>query len=281
MTVSQNGWPAGRRDLVSPRYVPGTRVRLVVRNGAAGDLLLEVAALYDLLVQDIDQTADDWGYAERPIRGSTVVSNHASGTAIDLNATCWMLGQPASVNLDAGQITKVREIVAAAAGVVRWGGDYTGRKDPMHFEISNGHTEADCAHALAALRAHYGRPSALQEDDDMSAETEQLIREMHGELFKRLPNRRGPQGAEIVGGGPTLCWATPPTPTAPGSARPGTWPASVSGSTSSSPRSAPHPPPPTRQASPRRSPPNSPSDWGSDAHQHRDRRGPGSTAFRG
>jgi hypothetical protein len=201
MIASQNGWPANRRDLVSPRYVPGTRVRLVVRNGAAGDLLLEVAALFDLLVQDIDATADDWGYAERPIRGSTVVSNHASGTAIDLNATCWTLGQPASVNLDPGQITKVREIVAAAAGVVRWGGDYTGRKDPMHFEISNGHTEADCAHALAALRAHYGRPSALQEDDDMSAETEQLIREMHGELFKRLPNRRGPQGAEIVGGG--------------------------------------------------------------------------------
>jgi HK97 family phage portal protein len=48
-------------------------------------------------------TADDWGYAERPIRGSTVVSNHASGTAIDLNATCWTLGQPASVNLDRGR----------------------------------------------------------------------------------------------------------------------------------------------------------------------------------
>lgn len=38
-------------------------------------------------------------------------------------------------------------------------------------------------------------------EDDMSAEIEQMVRDIHGEMFKRLPNRRGPQGSEIPNGG--------------------------------------------------------------------------------
>jgi hypothetical protein len=168
---SQNGWPANRRDLVSSRVVPGTGVRLTVRNGPAGDLLLEVASLFDRLVQDIDAVADDWGYAERPIRGSATISNHASGTAIDLNATRWALGSSPSVNLNPAQIDTVRRIVAATGGVVRWGGDYTGRKDPMHFEINDNRTEADCARALDQLRAAFAFkavPPRPREDDPMA-----------------------------------------------------------------------------------------------------------------
>lgn len=163
MVVSQNGWSANDRSKVSSRLVPGTTVKLTVRNGPAGDLLLEVASLFDRFVQDIGNARgaynpagvlDDWGYAERPIRGSATTSNHASGTAIDLNATRWVLGSSPSVNLGQGQIAKVREIVAAAGGAVRWGGDYTGRKDPMHFEV-NTTSETRCASALATLRARY------------------------------------------------------------------------------------------------------------------------------
>jgi D-alanyl-D-alanine carboxypeptidase-like protein len=167
---SQNGWTANDRKVISTRTVRGTNVRLAVRNGAAGDLLLEVAALFDLLVQDIDQPlTDDWGYAERPVRGSEDISNHASGTAVDLNATRWPLGSLPSVNLTPRQITTVRQIVAVTRGVVRWGGDYAGRKDPMHFEINDNRTEADCERALVALRAAFGAPTparpAPQEDD--------------------------------------------------------------------------------------------------------------------
>jgi hypothetical protein len=168
---TQNGWPANRPDLVSSRVVPGTGTRLTVRNGAAGDLLLEVASLFDRLVQDIDAgVLDDWGYAPRPIRGSSVISNHASGTAIDLNATRWALGSEPSVNLNAEQIATVHRIVGATGGVVRWGGDYTGRKDPMHFEINDGRTEADCARALDQLRAAFAFKAAAQsrEEDPMA-----------------------------------------------------------------------------------------------------------------
>lgn len=173
MPQSQNGYPANRRDLVSSRFVPGTGVRLTVRNGPAGDLLLEVAGLFDRLVQDLDGgVVDDWGYAERPIRGSAVLSNHASGTAIDLNATRWALGSSPSVNLNPGQIDTVRRIVGATGGVVRWGGDYTGRKDPMHFEINDNRSEADCARALDQLRAAFGaatrKAGGPREEDPMA-----------------------------------------------------------------------------------------------------------------
>jgi len=163
MVASQNGWRANDPTVVSRRTVPGTTVGITVHNGPSGDLLLEVAAQFDRYVQDIDNgrgTLDDWGYAERPIRDSlTVISNHASGTAIDLNALKWPLGSLPSVNLNPTQIQTVRQIVAKTGGVVRWGGDYTGRKDPMHFEINDGQDEADCQRALAALRGTSPTPS--------------------------------------------------------------------------------------------------------------------------
>jgi hypothetical protein len=207
MARSQNGWPANDRSVIATRTVRGTHVRLAVRVGPAGDLLLEIVALFDLMVQDVDQGADDWGYAERPIRGATALSNHASGTAVDVNATRWPLGSAPSVNLTPRQIATVREIVSTTVvdgrAVVRWGGDYAGRKDPMHFEIADGATEAECARALAQLRARYGNPGGqlAAGEDDVSPELEQMIREIHAESTKRLDNRRGPQGATIPDGG--------------------------------------------------------------------------------
>lgn len=158
MIASQNGWSANRRDLVSPRYVPGTRVRLVVRNGAAGDLLLEVAALFDLLVQDIDQTADDWGYAERPIRGSTVVSNHASGTAIDLNAPAHPQGVAVRKTFTPKQISAVSALLARYHGLIVWGGTWDlPDTDGMHFEGAKGSTPEQVT-ALAATLAQHPAP---------------------------------------------------------------------------------------------------------------------------
>lgn len=153
MATSQNGYRANDRTLVSSRLVPGTTRKMTVRNGPAGDLLLWVAAQFDKLVEDIEQgVLDDWGYAERTIRGdSTTLSNHASGTAIDLNATAHPLGTAPTANYSKDEIANIRAIVALTEGCVRWGGDYTGRKDGMHFEINDGVTEARCAQVLAKL----------------------------------------------------------------------------------------------------------------------------------
>jgi len=147
MAVSQNGYTANDPSKVSSRLVPGTTRRLTVRNGPAGDLLLWVAAQFDKLVEDIEQgILDDWGYAERPIRGGTELSNHSSGTAIDLDATSHPLATDPSANFSKAEIDAIHAILARTQGCVRWGGDYSGRKDGMHFEIVR--DEAACAAAL-------------------------------------------------------------------------------------------------------------------------------------
>jgi hypothetical protein len=151
MPTSQNGYPANNPALVSSRFVPGTTRKLTVRKGPAGDLLLWVAAQFDKLVEDIEQgILDDWGYAERPIRGSaTELSNHASGTAIDLNATSHPLATDPPRNFSRAEIEAIHGIIGRTQGCVRWGGDYTGRKDGMHFEIVR--NESACANVLKSL----------------------------------------------------------------------------------------------------------------------------------
>lgn len=77
-----------------------------------------------------------WGgsWVPRFIRGSrSVLSNHAYGTAFDINVPWNMLGHEGALK---GKRGSVRELVIPAAklGFV-WGGFWPRRPDPMHFEI--------------------------------------------------------------------------------------------------------------------------------------------------
>lgn len=135
MAQSQNGYGANDRDDIKTYTVPGTDVRVPLRKGDAGYLLVHLAAAFHRAVEPIDRgQLDDWGYAPRPIRGqSTVLSNHASGTAIDINATQhprlkWYTFSPIKRR-------KIRALLAQYDGVIRWGGDYKRIPDDMHFEI--------------------------------------------------------------------------------------------------------------------------------------------------
>lgn len=151
MAVSQNGWSVDppRRS----RMVPSTDVRVTVADGPAGDVLLWVLEQFHTRVEslELDGTRgelDDWGYASRPIRGSTVISNHASATAVDANATRHPLGVAGTFTGD--QVTMIHRILSEVDHVVRWGGDYAGRVDEMHFEINaNYATVAQVAARLA------------------------------------------------------------------------------------------------------------------------------------
>lgn len=193
MPYSQNGYPANDRNLVSSRLVPGTTRRLTVRNGPAGDLLLALAGEFDRTVENIDapqEVMDDWGYAERPIRGGTTLSNHASGTAIDLNATQHPLGTNPADNFTPAQIAAIRRALIRAQGCVRWGGDYTGRKDPMHFEIIKGETA--CRAALANFRT---------EEQDMNTEQDKRLKfleRMGIETQRRVTLGRAEQAAQAA-----------------------------------------------------------------------------------
>jgi hypothetical protein len=145
---SQNGYSANDRSVIVSYEVPGGR--LALRRGPAGELLAEAVRRWHREVEPL-LWPGCWGYAERLVRGSaTDVSNHASGTGADCSAPRHPLGTHPSANFTPAQIAAARRIIADADGCLRWGGDYTGRKDGMHLEVVK--SEAACAAVLARWR---------------------------------------------------------------------------------------------------------------------------------
>ena len=146
MATSQNGYRANDRSLIASYKVPGGK--LAMRKGDVATVLSYVANRFHSEVEPL-KWPGNWGYAERKIRGGSSLSNHASGTAIDLNAPAHYLG--ARGTFSAKQVRAIRRILNDCGGVVRWGGDYRGRKDEMHFEINAG--TAAVARVAKAIRA--------------------------------------------------------------------------------------------------------------------------------
>lgn len=137
MATSQNGYVANTPHLIRTFEIPRCERHIMLRQGAPGLVLVHFATWYDRKIERLDQGQwDEWGYAERDIRGSDEVSNHASGTAEDLNATLHGLGTPPSASLSRKQIGAIRHRLRLYDGCIRWGGDYSGRQDPMHYEIN-------------------------------------------------------------------------------------------------------------------------------------------------
>jgi hypothetical protein len=133
--LCQNGWPV----LTSAQcvvYQIGEVVKVRLAPGAPGELLADFARWFDDNIRDLDPgILDDWGWADRPVRGGTDTSNHAGGYAVDLNATKWSLGSAASIYLTQAEIDRVHAKLREYGGVLRWGADYEGRTDPMHVEV--------------------------------------------------------------------------------------------------------------------------------------------------
>ena len=148
MMQSQNGWTASkvRAEIdIDSFVVPGTSIKLTC-NKAVAPLLVGFAAEFHELIEPIDEgSLDDWGYCYREIRGSsTALSNHSSGTAIDLNATKHPLGKAGTFSL--GKVPMIRALAKKYG--LRWGGDFR-RPDEMHFEITL--SEAKVAALIGSL----------------------------------------------------------------------------------------------------------------------------------
>lgn len=157
MAVSQNGWTAYASglnlNLASLKWITGK-----VRRGDVHKLFDLLCARFNREVEPITK-AHSWGFAPRPIRGSKTTSNHASGTAIDLNAPKHPLGKRGTFT--AAQVKAIRAILKDCGGVVRWGGDYKSRADEMHFEIVGSAAQVKAAvNKLAAKPAPKPTPAA-------------------------------------------------------------------------------------------------------------------------
>ena len=164
MTKSYNGWPADPNPSkinVERFAVPGMNRTIMVRK--------EIAPLMLALIMDYDRTVDriepgifdDWSFTYRPVRGyeskgDAYLSNHSSGTALDLNAAKYPMNMH---NMNRKQRAACRQLVKKYQ-VIQWGGDFN-RIDEMHFEIKPGTTIADVKRVIAALRlGPDGKPEA-------------------------------------------------------------------------------------------------------------------------
>jgi hypothetical protein len=147
-TISQNGWTASkvRADIgIESFLIPGTNIKLSCAKAVA-PLLVGFATEFHELIEPIDEGGlDDWGYAFRDVRGVVgKLSNHASGTAIDLNATKHPLGKAGTFPL--AKVPMIRALAKKYG--LKWGGDFS-RPDEMHFEIAL--SEAKVAALIGSL----------------------------------------------------------------------------------------------------------------------------------
>lgn len=133
-TAADRGWGPGYPNCQTTKLVTFTSA------GCSWKLRAEVKELFAAFVkafhaevEPLDKT-QCWSFACRAIRGTTSTpSNHSWGLAVDLNSAKHSWGKRGTFT--AAQVRAIRNILARPAFKhFKWGGDYTGTTDEMHFE---------------------------------------------------------------------------------------------------------------------------------------------------
>ena len=137
MQTSYNGWPASKDPdeiRITSYKIAGTNLKIRCAEGC-GPLLAAFAAEFNTLIEPLEGGVfDDWSYAYRMVRGSSdKLSNHSSGTALDLNATRHPLS---SIGTFPAEKVPMIKALAKKYGLVWGGADNWKRKDEMHFEVA-------------------------------------------------------------------------------------------------------------------------------------------------
>lgn len=143
---SENGWEAILKSddkALTVVRIPGTGtpgIPLRLRKECAG-ILAYVASRVNAEVSPLKAGnkpgfQDEGGWNYRGIEGSAKLSNHASGTAIDLN---WQKYPMFRKKMTKKERTAAEAIASQLEEVIRWGGNYSAsRVDEMHWEIAPG-----------------------------------------------------------------------------------------------------------------------------------------------
>lgn len=193
MTNSQNGWPVlDRADLV---WFDAAGGRFAAPNQDVALVAAHLITRFDAEVEPIaGPVLDDWSYAPRLVRGSSsVISNHASATAWDLNATRHPRSVHATFTTD--EIAAVRRILDSILDhdgerIFRWGNDYvTATIDAMHFEINA--TRIQVTQAVDRLRAH-------EKENDMKWTDKIPLTAKDAEVWGTGPNGKPYREGDLV-----------------------------------------------------------------------------------
>ncbi len=164
---SQNRWPASSK----PNEIGVRRFAVNLAKGVDSiDLhhqvvtpLVEFIQWFDANIEKVDVIH---GYSWREIagkKGTGRLSNHASGTAIDINPDRHPIESAAGTGVSeegrraVGTFSK-KQVAAILAKTkelgLRWGGTYPGRKDEMHFEW----VASPPSTQIAKVNTHYVPP---------------------------------------------------------------------------------------------------------------------------
>ena len=133
MAQSQNGWPVVSRSECDEGPFEGVKFPNGILAGDVAYVMRWHLRRYRETVEPI-VSGTCWGWNAKRISGSDDWSNHASGTAWDINATQHPMGPPVRTNMSQREIDACHALEAESAHVIRWGGDFS-RPDPMHWEI--------------------------------------------------------------------------------------------------------------------------------------------------
>jgi hypothetical protein len=135
MQTSYNGWPASKDPdeiRITSYKIAGTNLKIRCAEGC-GPLLAGFVNEFNNLIEPVEGGVfDDWSYAYRMVRNSTdKLSCHASGTAVDLNATKHPLGKAGT--FPAEKVPMIRALAKKYG--LKAGLDFRTRVDEMHFEV--------------------------------------------------------------------------------------------------------------------------------------------------
>lgn len=186
MATSYNGWTATQTGAGIDRSftAAGATFPGGVRSG-------DVAKIFRWLIERLNTIEPVvpgwcWGWEYRPnVNNPSVLSCHSSGTAIDYNAPNHPNG--ARGTWTTAQQIAIRKWLIELGGVVRWGFDFTGTKDEMHFEIIG--SESDVAAVAARLGGSPGTPNTPDVPDNPANDTEwwfNMTTDAQKQEFKQL-----------------------------------------------------------------------------------------------
>jgi hypothetical protein len=137
---SQNGWPCNSSgaaiDVQSDWSVNGVTAPGGMKGG-------DVDTVFTYLFNALDTRVEEavpgwnWGWEYREnVNDPSSMSNHASATALDYNAPYHPNGASQYEGWSSSEVAEIRKILAELDNQIRWGADYSGTKDSMHFEVN-------------------------------------------------------------------------------------------------------------------------------------------------
>jgi hypothetical protein len=182
--TSYNGWPASTDKTaigIVPLNVTLDGVTYSFPGGCKGGdvytIFTHFLPRYHRLVEPLGLGHDDeWGYAYRQNRNADNLSCHASGTAVDVNASEHPNGQRRTLTSE--QVRDLEDVLHFYEGVLKWGGDFHGTADEMHYEINRDSAEV---HRIALKIQTPPKEDIMASKEELQQMIDTAVAKIHAE----------------------------------------------------------------------------------------------------